>query len=196
MKMSGMASSSMGKSSGWNSVCPSIQRHLPPTSSTARATAASMSSSSETLTKGAFTLRSENCEVLETPSCFHENILKRIRSSRERISLASLYFGTGQKEREIVEEIRRACKRNPELRVKILLDHSRGTRKSPSDGTSSMSMLTSLCNEFPGQFSLSLFLMPQLWSESASRIPARWNEIVAVMHVKAYVVLFLLCVGD
>ena len=56
-----------------------------------------MSSSSETLTKGAFTLRSENCEVLDTPSSFHENILKQY--DRQRISLASLYFGTGQKER-------------------------------------------------------------------------------------------------
>lgn len=147
-------------------------------------------SSAEKRIKGAFPLRSENCDVLETPSCFHRNMLKHIRSSKDRISLASLYFGTGQKEREIVEEIRSACKRNPELKVSVLLDHSRGTRKSPLDGTSSMSMLTSLCNEFPEQFSLALFLMPQLWGGCASRIPARWNEIVAVMHVKAYVLLF------
>jgi len=137
--------------------------------------------------KRAFPTRSTDCEVLKTPRCFHQNILKHIRSSKHRISLASLYFGTGKKETEIVEEIRTACVRNPKLQVRILLDHSRGTRKSPIDGTSSISMLSSLCNEFPGQFSLSLFLMPQLWSESASWIPARWNEIVSVMHVKAYV---------
>jgi len=42
--------------------------------------------------------------------------------------MSSLYLGIGKMEEYIVEELLQALKRNPDLKVTILLDYSRGTR--------------------------------------------------------------------
>ena len=57
---------------------------------------------------------------------FNSNLKKLIRSAQFRITISSLYIGTGQMEEFIVEELFKAIKENPELKVTIVLDRGRG----------------------------------------------------------------------
>lgn len=69
------------------------------------------------------------------------------------------------------------------MRVHVLLDHLRGTRPPRS----SVDLLRPLLLRYPEQFRLSLWHTPDL-SGWKRRLPARWNEVVGVQHVKAYLV--------
>ncbi len=51
---------------------------------------------------------------------------KLIRSANERITISSLYLGIGKMEELVIEELLRALKKNPNLKITILLDRGRG----------------------------------------------------------------------
>lgn len=123
-------------------------------------------------------------EVLGDPTAYYEAILDGIRSSRRRVTLAALYLGTGPMEQRVMEELRAACARHPSLHVRVLFDHSRGTR---GGGHSTAAMFNRLVSEFPAQVHASLLLMPQLRRRWTARLPTRLNEGIAVQHAKAYV---------
>ena len=62
-----------------------------------------------------------------------------IKSAKERICISSLYLGTGKMEEFIVEELLKALRRYPDLKVTILLDFGRGMRLE--NGKNSLDML-------------------------------------------------------
>jgi CDP-diacylglycerol--glycerol-3-phosphate 3-phosphatidyltransferase len=51
-----------------------------------------------------------------------------IRSAQDRICISSLYLGTGKMEEFIVEELLRAMKRKPNIKLTMLLDYNRAMR--------------------------------------------------------------------
>ena len=112
--------------------------------------------------------------VLHEPAEFFDALIAGISSARSRITLMSLYLGTGEKERRLLDSVHAACERNTQLRVTVLLDHSRGTRGGEA---SSAALLRPLCLAFPGRVSVKLFLMPQLWGRLGRLLPQRYNEV-------------------
>ena len=76
-----------------------------------------------------FEVYSSQIEILSEPIDYYLAILKLIRSTKERICISSLYLGTGKMEEFLVDEIIKALKRHPNLKVNILLDKGRGTRE-------------------------------------------------------------------
>lgn len=118
------------------------------------------------------------------PEAFHQLLRRLIRGARRRISLASLYVGTGALERELLAELRHALERSPELEVQLVLDYSRARRRT-AEGTS-VSFLAELVRDHPGRVGVFLHRMPQLdgW---ASWLPSPLDEVVTVFHFKALV---------
>ena len=141
-----------------------------------------------------FPLRASSVSFLPDPPAFYQTLLDAIARSHDRITLSALYLGHGPMEQALVQHILAACHKKPNLRVQILLDHSRGTR-GHRQGTSSLTTLApllSLTRTRPSSTSLqpqahvALLRMPQLSGPWARRfIPSPLNEVLAVSHVKA-----------
>lgn len=140
-----------------------------------------------------FALDGANVEVLSTPTEFHECLVALSRSSKERVSLASLYVGTGAPEDELVGVLEQRLREVPGLRVRVVLDHSRGTRSTtPHNSATTLARLVLAGEDERGsrgalRASINFFRMPQLEGWARSWAPARYKEGVAVQHIKAYV---------
>lgn len=127
-----------------------------------------------------FPLRASSVSFLPDPPAFYQTLLDAIARSHDRITLSALYLGHGPMEQALVQHILAACHKKPNLRVQILLDHSRGTR-GHRQGTSSLTTLApllSLTRTRPSSTSLqpqahvALLRMPQLsgpWARRLSR---------------------------
>jgi CDP-diacylglycerol---glycerol-3-phosphate 3-phosphatidyltransferase len=88
--------------------------------------------------------------------------------------------GIGQMESDLVDVVRRNMKQNESLRVNILLDYTRGTRGKKNSKAMLMPLLqSSNCN-------LSLYHTPQLRGIKKKFMPARWNELLGLQHMKLY----------
>ena len=91
-----------------------------------------------------FYISGDGVQVLSSPAEFHARLQSNVQSARRKISLASLYFGTADKEEALALSLARAHDANPDLRIRVLLDHSRGTRlgaPGPGGGRSSSASL-------------------------------------------------------
>lgn len=132
-----------------------------------------------------FPLKSEHVTILPSPTAFYEQLLANIRNAKHRITISSLYLGTGKLEREFVAAIAQKLRANPEVRVKIVLDYSRGQRGGQEN--SSVSMLKPLLAEFPANVALFLYKVPQLKGVKAT-LPPPFNETMGVSHAKVYLV--------
>ncbi|GAB9474550.1 Cdp-diacylglycerol-glycerol-3-phosphate 3-phosphatidyltransferase [Globisporangium polare] len=132
-----------------------------------------------------FPLKSERVTLLPSPSAFYEQLLANVRAATTRITISSLYLGTGTLERALVDEIALKLRANPDVQVKIVLDYSRGQRGGQSH--SSVSMLKRLLAEFPGNVELYLYKVPQLRGVKAA-LPPPFNETMGVSHAKVYLV--------
>jgi CDP-diacylglycerol--glycerol-3-phosphate 3-phosphatidyltransferase len=134
--------------------------------------------------------------VLHDPSDFYDALLEKIGQSQRRITLASLYLGTGAMEQNLIDALHDALQRHDDLTVQILLDYSRGRRKTrisagnkghgePPETASSVSLLTPLViNPMnAGRVSVDLVHMPQLqgWKQN---LPSPFDETVATQHLK------------
>ena len=74
----------------------------------------------------AFLIPNKNIKTLLTPPEFYNTIIEGIKSSKYRILISSLYIGTGQLERQLVDTLIDSSNKNPKLIVKILVDKNRG----------------------------------------------------------------------
>ncbi|KAK3752194.1 hypothetical protein QZH41_019338, partial [Actinostola sp. cb2023] len=109
-----------------------------------------------------------------------------IACARQRIVIASLYLGTGHLEKQLVESIqntiRNASKSGKKIEVDILLECTRGSRGKVNSRT----MLLPLLQEFSNCVSVSLYLTPELRGIKKMILPERFNETVALTHLKVY----------
>lgn len=107
----------------------------------------------------------------------------RIRNARRRIFLSTLYIGT--RERELVDALREALRRNPELRLSILTDALRGTREAPEP--SCASLLAPLVAEFGAdRVEIRMYHTPNLTGLRKRCLPKRINEGWGLQHMKLY----------
>ena len=106
-----------------------------------------------------------------------------MQHSKKRIVLSSLYLGTGELERSLVDSIESNLATNPNLSVKVLLDYSRGLRGQSNSRT----LMQHLISKHPSQMSLHLYHTPKLRGLSKRYMPERLNESIGVLHMKIYI---------
>lgn len=129
-----------------------------------------------------FAIAGDAVTVIEEPRAFYETILRHCSTAKKRVVLASLYLGIGELEQQLVAGLLENMKTNPELTVDILLDFQRGTRGL---GQNSKTMLKPLLDQ-SNRFNLSLYHTPNLRGIKKRFIPARWNELIGLQHMKVY----------
>lgn len=126
-----------------------------------------------------FAISGDAITVIEEPSAFYATILEQCSKAKRRVVLASLYLGVGELEQRLVRGLLENMRANPELSVDILLDFQRGTRGT----TNSRTTLKPLLDLGP-RFNLSLYHTPNLRGAKKRLIPARWNELIGLQHMK------------
>lgn len=148
-----------------------------------------------------------------TPTEFHELLCEKIRNAKRSVRLASLYVGadgSSRTELELLDAIRCAAE-NPDVRVRILLDHSRALRKVKrnsqigSDGNENDATTTSAqaCYDAvassrearkidehtsPSSSSSPVHLFPVLPRSLRRLLPSPFDEVAGVFHMKVYIV--------
>uniref|UniRef100_A0A3P8W1W4 CDP-diacylglycerol--glycerol-3-phosphate 3-phosphatidyltransferase n=2 Tax=Cynoglossus semilaevis TaxID=244447 RepID=A0A3P8W1W4_CYNSE len=136
----------------------------------------------------AFRVPGTHIHILTSPDQFYQAMKARIQTAKRRVVMASLYLGTGQLERELVECIEEALQqsqdhsRSPDLKVSILLDYTRGSRGQVNSRT----MLLPLLQRFTSQMRVSLYHTPDLRGLLRLLVPQRFNETIGVQHIKVY----------
>lgn len=128
-----------------------------------------------------FAIAGDAITVIEEPSAFYETILQQCSTAKKRVMLASLYLGIGELEQKLVRGLVENMKANPELTVDILLDFQRGTRGVVNSKTTLKPLL-----DLTTRFNLSLYHTPNLRGAKKRFIPARWNELIGLQHMKVY----------
>ncbi|XP_055953911.1 CDP-diacylglycerol--glycerol-3-phosphate 3-phosphatidyltransferase, mitochondrial-like isoform X1 [Argiope bruennichi] len=130
-----------------------------------------------------FCISSKNIKVLKEPSEFFEKIKELSRNSTKRITLASLYIGTGPLEKELIAAVNEGLQKSQgNLQVKILIDYTRGSRGSENSRT----LLVPLIKDYPSQVEVSLYHTPKLRGFIKWFLPERWNETIGLSHLKVY----------
>ncbi|XWW98111.1 hypothetical protein V2A60_006107 [Cordyceps javanica] len=128
-------------------------------------------------------LRGDQIQILKTPSEFYETLKERIRNAKSRIFLSTLYIG--KSERELIETLQEALRRNPVLKLSILTDCLRGTREAPDP--SCASLLAPLVTEFGAdRVEIRMYHTPNLTGLRKKYIPKRINEGWGLQHMKLY----------
>ena len=95
----------------------------------------------------AFAVRGCQVKVLIEPSDFFHQLCQRAERSQERIAMAALYLGTGDKAQSLVDSVRKSLKASQgRTRTTFLLDYCRGNRMVQEK--SSCSMLLPLLRDF------------------------------------------------
>ena len=153
-----------------------------------------------------FWVHSTDVSVLSTPQEFYSELLAQSHSATNRVSLASLYLGTGEMERSLLESLADNYRRKKDLKVRVVLDKNRGTRieRRPAShgGQSSATLFQSTVGSITtdalpdersdtSEFRLGLFKMPLRQDDWFARfilprLPPRYNELLTTFHLKAY----------
>ena len=75
-----------------------------------------------------FLFPARNLRVLRSPAEFYQTLCEGVASAKERVSLSSLYTGTGDLNRKLSDLLTR--KHEDGLHISVLLDAQRATRFS------------------------------------------------------------------
>lgn len=136
----------------------------------------------------AFRVLGTRIHILTSPEQFYQAMKARIKTAKRRVVMASLYLGTGQLEKELVDCMEEAlqrsqdCSHASDLKVSILLDYTRGSRGQINSRT----MLLPLLQRFTSQMRVSLYHTPDLRGLLRMLVPQRFNETIGVQHIKVY----------
>ncbi|XP_058809122.1 CDP-diacylglycerol--glycerol-3-phosphate 3-phosphatidyltransferase, mitochondrial isoform X2 [Phymastichus coffea] len=133
----------------------------------------------------AFPIDGSKIKIIYEPSEFYFTLLEKCKFAKKRITLASLYLGTGKLEQELVNSIKHAIENNNgNIEVNILLDYMRGSRGK----FNSKEMLKSLLNEkYKKCCQAYLYHTPRLRGLFKTFIPDRFNELIGLQHMKLYI---------
>lgn len=111
-------------------------------------------------------------------------LMSKAASAKKRVTLASLYIGTGVLENDVIKALENNLKSSSsQPKVRILLDASRGSRGNNNSRT----LLLPLVQKFSQQCSVHLFHTPALRGLLKKILPDRWNEIIGLQHMKIYI---------
>ncbi|XP_073999394.1 phosphatidylglycerophosphate synthase 1 [Rhodnius prolixus] len=128
-----------------------------------------------------FSLHGDQITILHKPEEFYDTLLERCRNAKFRIMLASLYIGTGPMEEKLIQTINERVNDLGHMKVNILLDANRGSRGK----INSRKMLLPLLIHSK-QCQVSMFHTPTLRGPLKFLLPARYNELVGLQHMKLY----------
>ncbi|KRY33240.1 CDP-diacylglycerol--glycerol-3-phosphate 3-phosphatidyltransferase, mitochondrial [Trichinella spiralis] len=129
-----------------------------------------------------FKICGNNVKIIESPAQFYEQLIVLVSQSRYRVTLCSLYIGTGEMERDLIASLRKAMSANESLKVDILLDFNRARRGNENSCT----MLSSLKHDYDYRVNVALFHSPMLRGPLKKLLSERVNEILGVQHMKVY----------
>jgi len=130
-----------------------------------------------------FALDGKKITVIHEPSIFYKTVVEKCQTAKRRITLASLYLGTGHLEEQLVAAIGESLRRSgDQLKVKVLLDYTRGSRGTHN----SCHMLQPLLAQYPDLCQVSLYHTPALRGILRSLMPQRYNEVIGLQHMKVY----------
>lgn len=130
-----------------------------------------------------FPIDGSQIRILKTPAEFYETLKDKISKAERRIFLSTLYIG--KTERELIDTLREALRKKPELKLSILTDALRGTREAPQP--SCASLLAPLVDEFgPDRVEIRMYHTPNLTGLRKKYIPKRINEGWGLQHMKLY----------
>lgn len=127
--------------------------------------------------------------VLSQPHEFYRTLVEKATEAQKRVTLASLYLGTGAHEKDLIKVLEKSlrAKNKSDLKVSILLDATRGSRGTARGQETSRTMLLPLLESFGTQCSVHLYHTPALRGLLKKTLPERWNEIVGLQHMKIYI---------
>ncbi|XP_065349381.1 CDP-diacylglycerol--glycerol-3-phosphate 3-phosphatidyltransferase, mitochondrial isoform X2 [Cloeon dipterum] len=126
-----------------------------------------------------FSLSGSQVRVLRSPSEFYETLLERSRNAHRRVTLASLYLGTGPLAARLAETLNARMQEAPSLRLRVLLDFTRASRGELNSRTLLLPLRAK-----GGQ--VALYHTPELRGLVRMLLPQRWNEVVGLQHMKIY----------
>ncbi|XP_047024690.1 CDP-diacylglycerol--glycerol-3-phosphate 3-phosphatidyltransferase, mitochondrial [Helicoverpa zea] len=130
-----------------------------------------------------FPVNASKVNIINDPKNFYDTLCERFQKANQRISVASLYLGTGHMEKKLLEITKRNLNDNKCLNFKVLLDYQRGTRGE----VNSVTLLRDFVNDAPKQCSVSLYQTPRLHGSWSKALPSRYNELVGLQHMKLYI---------
>ena len=85
-----------------------------------------------------------------------------------------------------VSLLEKQIRTNPSLKVDVLVDYFRGSRVD-ANGKSTISLLSSLIEKYPQQFTLSLYHTPKVTDLIKRVVPPRFIEGFGLQHMKLYI---------
>lgn len=129
-----------------------------------------------------FEIHANQIRILRAPTEFYETLKERILKAEKRVFLSTLYIG--KTEHDLIDTLRQALRRQPNLQVSILSDALRGTREAPS--ASCASLLTPLIEEFGDRVEIRMYHTPNLRGLRKQIVPKRLNEGWGLQHMKLY----------
>lgn len=130
-----------------------------------------------------FPIRANSVTIINEPNVFYKTLLKRSAEAKSRITLASLYLGTGELEQVFVDTISKNenfLKGN--LKLNVLLDYARGSRYQHNSRTMLLPLIEKQKN-----CQVSLYHTPVLRGLRKKFAPERFNEIFGLQHMKLYI---------
>ncbi|KAJ0177292.1 hypothetical protein K1T71_007301 [Dendrolimus kikuchii] len=130
-----------------------------------------------------FPVNALKVNVINDPRIFYETLCTRFQKASRRISVASLYIGTGNLEKKLLVVTKQSIDAKKNLQFSVLLDHQRGTRGNYN----SVTLLRDFLGGPSGQCSVNLFQTPRLQGSWSKALPSRYNELVGLQHMKLYI---------
>lgn len=130
-----------------------------------------------------FPINSSKVNIITEPQKFYDTLCNRFKHAERRISVASLYIGTGSLERTLLQATKQNILNNKNLKFDVLLDYQRGTRGE----INSKSLLKEFIDIAPERCNVYLYQTPKLQGPWSNALPARYNEIVGLQHMKLYI---------
>ncbi|CAH0750773.1 unnamed protein product [Diatraea saccharalis] len=130
-----------------------------------------------------FPVHSSKINIITDPRNFYTKLCENFQNANSRISIASLYIGTGALEQKLLGITRENCINNKNVKFTVVLDYQRGTRGNISSKT----LLQDILSDISNQCKITLFQTPRLHGSWSKALPARYNEIVGLQHMKLYI---------
>ncbi|XP_072931896.1 CDP-diacylglycerol--glycerol-3-phosphate 3-phosphatidyltransferase, mitochondrial [Epargyreus clarus] len=130
-----------------------------------------------------FPVHASKVNIITDPSKFYATLCERFRNANRKVSIASLYIGTGDLEKNLLELTVTNVKLKKDLKLNVLLDYQRGTRGE----VNSRSVFRELTSDVSDRCNLALYQTPRLQGSWSKALPARYNEIVGLQHMKLYI---------
>ncbi|XP_021955385.1 CDP-diacylglycerol--glycerol-3-phosphate 3-phosphatidyltransferase, mitochondrial [Folsomia candida] len=130
-----------------------------------------------------FPVSGGSVKIIHSPDKFYSTLLEKAKKATRRVSLASLYLGSGPQELELVQALEENGASNKNLKIKVLLDFTRGSRGLAISSRTMLLPLISKCYDCQ----VFLYHTPQLRGLKKRFLPQRWNEIIGLQHMKIYI---------